>query len=258
MIKGIDVSKWQGDINWKKVKNSGIKFAILRATYGTDNVDPYFKKNITEALNAGIDTGAYHYSYAINTYEAEKEAEHFLNTVKPYKMKYPLVLDIEDKTQSSLGKDKITDICIAFLSKIEKAGYYSMIYTNKNWFETKLDIDRLKNYDKWLAQYNDVLTYTEEIGIWQYSDKGKINGINGNVDMNISYKDYSGIIETAGLNNLKEVSDMENSEKNDTLNVEQAKKIIQDKCGFDDNTMMYLSFYKYSDSLIIRLAQAIK
>jgi len=193
-IKGIDVSTWQGIIDWKKVEQDGIKFAILRATYGSYNVDSQFIRNIENIKNTSLGVGAYHYSYAKSVNDAKNEAENFLKTIKNYEFNYPLVFDIEDSSQVSLGKSVLTEIANTFCSTVQDAGYYACIYTNLNWINNYLDMKKLDCFDTWLAQWSLNPTYKGNFGMWQYSSSGKINGINGNVDMDISYKNYPEII----------------------------------------------------------------
>lgn len=210
-LLGIDVSKWQKTINWNEVKNSGINFVMIRATYGIDSIDEYFKTNIDNATISGLNIGAYHYCYAKSVQEALQEAKHFLNTIKPYKLTYPVVLDLEDNSIADLGTNTITQIALTFLQYLESNGYYAMLYSNKNWLENKLDMNKLKNFDVWLAQYNNTITYNGTIGMWQYSNTGSVDGINGNVDMNKSYKNYADIITAKGLNNIS--SNVQNKTK---------------------------------------------
>lgn len=208
--KGIDVSYAQGAIDWGKVKMAGIEFAILRASRGYISEakpmmqDVTFEYNVTEATAYGIDVGVYHYLYASTVEEARQEAKFFLETIKPYKITYPVVLDVEEQYQADLGKDKITEICKAFLDEIKAAGYYPMIYANKAWLTNYLDMSKLSEYDVWLAQWNTVPTYKGEFGMWQYSSKGIVSGIDGYVDLNLSYKNYASIIEKGGYNHLKD------------------------------------------------------
>lgn len=207
MKKGIDVSKWQGNIDWQKVKAAGIEFAILRASYGdgtsrfiNNGRDEKFEQNYQEAKKAGIPVGAYHYCYARNIEEAKKEAEFFLSVIKGKQFEYPVILDLEDENQQDIDKTTLTDMAIAFLDMIEKAGYYAMLYSNKHWLENKLDYERLKRFDIWLAQWAEKPTWEGNFGIWQYTSDGSVDGIQGRVDMNIAYRDYPTIIKKAGLN----------------------------------------------------------
>lgn len=201
-VKGIDVSVWQGVIDWKKVKDSGVKFAIIRSSFA-DTQDKMFEYNITEAAKAGINVGVYHYCYAMNVEEAREEAQFFIETVKPYQINYPLMFDFEDNTQIKLGREALTDIAEAFLSELKNAGYYPMIYSYKNWLNNLLDMDRLSEYEVAVAEWDvPKSTYTGPYGIWQYSCKGKISGIEGDVDLDICYKDYAKIIREGNFNHL--------------------------------------------------------
>lgn len=202
-LKGIDVSKWNGNINWDKVKSAGINFAIVREGYGERDprqVDKKFKDNINGAKSAGIHTSVYHYSYADSVEDAVNEAHFCLENISGLVLEYPIIVDIEDKEQLKLNNRQRTDIVKAFCSEIEKHGYYAMFYCNLNWLNNYLYKDELlPKYDLWLAQWNiDKPSCTR--GIWQYSSTGKIDGISGNVDLNVSYKDYANIMKTKGLN----------------------------------------------------------
>lgn len=207
-IKGIDVSYAQGAVDWAEVRFSGIQFAMMRASRGDISAskpmapDAVFEYNITEALKNGIDVGVYHYLYASTVEEAVEEARFFIKTISPYKITYPVVLDVEEQYQADLGKEEITRICKAFLDEVKAAGYYPMIYANKQWLTNYLDMSQLSEYDVWLAQWNTVPTYNGEFGMWQYSNKGIVSGIDGYVDLNLSYKRYPLVIKEAGLNHL--------------------------------------------------------
>lgn len=204
--KGIDVSKWQGDIDFKKVKESGIDFVIIREGYGKKDpkqIDKKFKENYQKAKEVGLNVGAYHYSYADSIEDAKLEAEFCLENIQGMQFEYPIVFDIEDKEQLKLDNRQRTDIVKAFCEEIEKHGYYAMLYCNLNWLNNYLIKDELlPKYDLWLAQW-----YVKEpaisCGIWQYSSEGKIDGINGNVDLDISYKDYPNAMKYNGLNGFK-------------------------------------------------------
>lgn len=194
MYKGIDVSTWQNNIDWNKVKNSGIDFAIIRSGWGYSGdgeVDKYFIQNIRNAKNAGIKVGVYHYSYSESVENARQEAEYCLDIVKSsgIKLDLPIYFDIEDNSIANKhNRNTRTNMCIAFCSEIEKAGYWAGVYTNLNWFNNYINKDDLaKRYTLWLAQYND--TNDMPCDVWQYTSSGSIDGINGNVDMNIMYRD---------------------------------------------------------------------
>lgn len=193
--KGIDVSKYQGDINWAQVKESGIEFAIIRVGYST-TIDPYFIKNIEGALAQGIKCGCYLYSYATTVAEAKKEANFVIKTIKPYDIVYPVAYDIEDSSQSSLTKTELSDLIVTFNDIIIAGGYTPAVYSSLSWFNTKFDLNRLTKYDKWIAAWNKTApTFEGGYSIWQNSNSGVVAGISGNVDTNISYKNYG--VETS-------------------------------------------------------------
>lgn len=210
-MKGIDVSKWNETVDYGQVKKSGIDFVMIRSSYGDGTNrfkekgrDPLFERNYEGAKSQGLFVGVYHYSYATNLEEAHREAEFFLKTIRGKSFEYPVVIDIEDeKLQSSLKGKKLTGIAEASLRAIEEAGYYAMLYSSKHWLENYMDSKALKRYDTWVAQWSSALTYTGAWGIWQYSSKGKVSGISGNVDLNYSRKDYPSIMAQKGLNNHK-------------------------------------------------------
>lgn len=195
MKKGIDVSNWQGLINWNKVKNAGVEFAILRIGYGMyDNQkDKQFENNYNGARTNGIPVGIYHYSYATSVEEAKKEAQLVLKWLNGRGLQLPVYFDLEDKTQQNLGKNTLNEMCRVFCNTIEDGGYWAGIYTNKYWATGLIDGPSLGDrYTYWIAQYNDKCTYAGDYAMWQYSSSGKVDGISGNVDMNYLYKDLGG------------------------------------------------------------------
>jgi lysozyme len=187
-IKGIDVSHYQGTIDWAKVKADGVKFTFIKATQGTNysKVD-YFRNQAPKALGTGLQVGAYHYGTFSNVPEAITEARYFLSVIKDYKLTYPLVLDLEENKDGA-SKKQLTDAAIAFLDVLKNAKYSAMLYTSKGFLDSQLDESRI-HYPFWIARYYKELG--RKADIWQYSDKGKINGISGNVDMNWAYRDFS-------------------------------------------------------------------
>lgn len=206
-VNGIDVSKWQGNIDWKKVKATGVDFAMIRLGYGSADgkscgVDGYFEKNVANAIAAGVDIGCYFYSYALSVDAAKREAEYVIGVLSKYKgvFTYPVAFDLEDSSQAGLGKTVLTNMVIAFGDAIEKAGFYCSLYSNLNWLKNYLDDSRLTRFDHWLAQWAAKPTYTGAFGMWQSSSTGKVNGISGNVDTDIAYKDYPSIIRSNKLN----------------------------------------------------------
>lgn len=198
--KGIDVSKYQGNIDWTKVKNSNVEYAILRTGYrtyggGVITDDTNFKQNIQGASKAGLGVGVYFFSQAINTTEAIEEAQYVLDLIKNYNVNYPVVLDVEEIAndtyrQQTLTSEELTNICIAFCEKIKSAGYTPMIYANLKCYVSKLKLEKLNSYEKWYASYDTSLYFPYELSMWQYSDSGTVDGISGKVDLNISFKEW--------------------------------------------------------------------
>ena len=200
--KGIDVSKHQGAIDWRKVKNAGISFAMIRSGYrgyteGYIYEDNKFKENVKNAYSNGIKIGVYFYSSAINEKEAIDEANYVLNLINKYDMKsyitYPIAIDIEDFEDTrnyNLSIQERTSIVNSFCETIKNNGFKPMIYSYTYYLETKLDMDKLTQYDTWIADYYGNTWYKRKYTIWQYSDKGKIDGIVGDVDLNYSYNNY--------------------------------------------------------------------
>lgn len=202
MSKGIDVSRYQGEIDWKKVKASGVQFAMLRAGYGRFDAqkDAQFERNYKEAKAAGIPVGAYLYSYAKSVEDARSEAKVFLQWVKGKQFAYPLAFDVEEAEQAQKGKQFVSDLIRAFCETVEQAGYYVCIYANKYWLDNYIDADCKKRYDVWVAQWAKTNTYNGAYGIWQYTSDGAVSGISGRVDLDESYKDYPSIMRKNGLN----------------------------------------------------------
>lgn len=193
--KGIDVSYHNGQIDWQKVKNDDVDFAIIRIGYGMyeNQKDAKFEEYYQNAKTVGMPVGVYLYSYAKNVSEAEREAECVLKWLNGRSLEYPIYFDLEDKTQSNLGRNTLNEMCKAFCNKIEQAGYWAGIYTNKDWAINKIDGKVLgERYTYWIAQYNTECTYNGKYDIWQYSSSGQVDGISTNVDMNIQYNEVGG------------------------------------------------------------------
>ncbi|MCM1056988.1 MAG: glycoside hydrolase family 25 protein [Firmicutes bacterium] len=194
---GIDVSKWNGDIDWDKVRNAGVEFAIIRAGYrgsvtGSLVEDPYFAANIKGATASGIPVGVYFFTQAVNEVEAVEEASAVLRLVKEYDLEYPIFIDTEgaggNGRADGLDVENRTLVCEAFCRTIENAGYQAGVYGSRNWYNNRLHTDRLDNdYYIWLAEYRSVPLYQGYYQMWQYTSKGSVDGISGNVDMDISY-----------------------------------------------------------------------
>ncbi len=201
-MKGIDVSVHNGNIDWGKVKADGIDFAILRAGYGrlASQKDEKFEQNYAGAKAAGIPVGAYWYSYAMTPEEAELEADVFLSVVKGKQFEMPVYFDLEEKKQFYFGKEQVSAIMRAFLKKVESAGYFVGLYSSASSLTTHTADDIKSWFTIWLAHWVDKTNYSGAYGIWQHSEKGKVAGINGNVDLDICYKDFPTIIKGKGLN----------------------------------------------------------
>lgn len=211
-IKGIDISHHQkaGKVNFKSLKKLGYDFVILRAGYGKvlSQKDKAFESHYAGAKQAGLHIGAYHYSYATTVAEAKQEAKCFLSWIKDKQLDYPVVFDIEDKCQKSLTTAERSAIALAWMEEVEKAGYYTMLYSSANWLGSKLDRQTLKHFDVWVACYTDKEKiskyYQGNYGIWQKRSTLALPTVYfGRLDENIAYKDYASIIKKAGLNNLK-------------------------------------------------------
>ncbi len=198
---GVDVSKYQEYIDFNKVKKAGIDFCMIRVGargYGTGQLvmDEYFEDNINNALNAGLDVGVYFFSQAITEEEAMEEANLVIEKIKDYEITYPVAFDmeyIENDTArvEQLDKSQKTAVARAFLDTVRNAGYTPMVYGKKEWLIKKLDLVLLSEYDIWLAQYEDIPDYPYKFSMWQYSNKGTVDGISGKVDLNISFIDFS-------------------------------------------------------------------
>ncbi len=207
IYRGIDVSKWQGDINWKKVSVSGIDFVMIRASFGSENVDEYLGKNVKGCEKYDIPYGFYHYTYARTAAEAKNEAKFFLNNIRGYSPEYPIVLDIEEEFYKKMDRDDVTKVITAFMDVLKNAGYYVMVYNSPNFIKACIDSSELEKYDIWIACWGDEerlnSLYNGHYGMWQYSATGKVSGINGDVDLDYSYKNYEAYITENGFNNLE-------------------------------------------------------
>ena len=192
-IKGIDISKHNGNIDFRKVKNGGIDFAMIRAGFGNSTVDTYFHQNIKGAKANGIKCGVYWFSYAYTPQMAKKEAQKCLDTIKGYDLVYPVAFDFE-YASVNYAKDngvKVTkalasQIADVFLTTVKNAGYNVILYTNIDYYNNYFNDTVKKKYDIWLAAYRESKPNFNQ-KIWQYSEAGSVDGIKGRVDMNISY-----------------------------------------------------------------------
>ena len=195
--KGVDVSSWQGTINWSKVKNAGIDFAMIRIlSGGVSNMeaDSQFENNYKNARNAGISVGVYRYSYALSVEQAKQEARKVLKVLNGRHLDYPIVLDMEYSSMLTniSSNAKRTDLVLAFKKIIEDAGYEFAMYANLNWVNNYLDMDRLSDVNLWLARWRPLeqgpgYTGKGKLMMWQYTSEGTVPGISGDVDLNVGY-----------------------------------------------------------------------
>lgn len=196
-VMGIDISKHNGNIDWNAVKNSGVQYVILRCGYrgsasGVLVEDQKFKKNIQGATAAGLKVGIYFFSQAVNEVEAVEEASMTLSLIKNYRITYPVYIDVESANGRADGISKAarTSVINAFCQTIRNSGYTPGLYANKNWLTEKINTGALGGCKIWLAQYVAAPTYGGRYEMWQYSSRGSIAGIKGNVDLNVSYMGY--------------------------------------------------------------------
>lgn len=196
---GIDVSKWNKEIDWDKVKAAGVDYAIIRCGYrgsttGSLVEDPYFSSNMKGAIAAGVKVGVYFFTQAINDVEAVEEASMVVSLIKDYNLTYPVFIDTEgaggNGRADGLDVATRTSVIDAFCATIENAGYQAGVYASRNWYNNRVEASSLDKYVIWLAEYRSVPLYQGYYQMWQYTSQGKIDGISGKVDMNLSYLGY--------------------------------------------------------------------
>ena len=211
---GVDVSVHQGDIDWNAVKNDGIDFVMLRVGargYGTEGAlydDKKFDENYEGAKQAGLKIGVYFFSQAVSIQEAEAEAAFLLSLTGGKTFEYPVAFDWEHISYDSartdgLDNETITQCALAFCNKIEQAGHTAIIYFNRSLGYFSYNLSEIKDYHFWLAEYNDVPSFIYDYKIWQYTEKGTVAGIDGEVDLNISITDFS-VSDKETINDEKE------------------------------------------------------
>ncbi|MBD5534096.1 MAG: hypothetical protein HDQ99_00175 [Lachnospiraceae bacterium] len=199
--KGIDVSRYQGNIDWNKVAAQGVEYVIIRVGIrgwgqeGTLVLDEKFEDNIKGASAAGLKVGVYFFSQAITEEEALEEADLVLDAIAGYDVSYPIVYDVEKTSEASgrmnqLSVEDRTRMAHIFLDRIKEAGYTPMIYANMEMWSVLINMAEFEDVDKWFAYYDTDLYFPYEYAIWQYSDTGRIDGIGGDVDLNISFKEW--------------------------------------------------------------------
>lgn len=220
---GIDVSKWNEEIDWEAVKEAGIEFAIIRCGYrgastGALVIDPRYEENIRGAIEAGIPVGVYFFTQALDEVEAVEEASMVIHLIEDYDVDYPVFLDSESAggkgRADGLDSDQRTRAHKAFLQTIEAAGYETGVYASRNWLNENIDMTRLSSYRVWLAEYADVPAYDQYYHMWQYTSKGTVDGISTNVDLNLCYMN----IDTS-INHSKNAAGYSGVVNGDTGNV---------------------------------------
>ena len=199
--KGIDVSKYQGNVDWKKVAEDGVEYAFIRVGcrgYGSSGTlikDEKFHQNVKGALEQGIKVGAYFFTQAITTEEALAEAELVIKELGDYEITYPVAIDVEriqneKARQDALTVEERTEICKVFCEKIKEAGYIPMVYGDSETFEKLIIPQELAAYDFWICETNGTMTFPYEFAVWQYSHKGTVSGIKGDTNISISLKEW--------------------------------------------------------------------
>lgn len=254
MVHGIDVSQWQGsNIDFNKVKAAGINFVIIRAGYGGSitQKDPYFESNYKKAKAAGLNVGAYWYSYADSAADAKTEATVCMQCIKGKTFEYPIFFDLEERKQFNKGRAFCSSLVTAFCDTLEKAGYFTGLYMSRSPLTEYITNDVAKKYTLWVAEYGGKLNYNGDYGIWQNSSTWRVNGIAGNVDHNYSYVDYPSIIKKGGYNGFeksKSKSDGEGEKKKT-----EPKKTTPKKDGEKKKTVTYT--VKKGDTLTVIAAK---
>lgn len=261
---GIDVSAHQGKIDWSAVKAEGIDFVMIRCGfrgYGSGAIceDAYFKTNVTNATANGIKVGIYFYSAAINEQEALEEAVWVISKIKTYRITYPVVYDFEDFQRyrcSNVDGAQATRNAITFLNLVKQAGYEPMMYASKNDISNKMSRSSFNSYKFWLAHYTSggLTTPTDYAGnynMWQYTSKGHVNGINGNVDMNIAYFSYG---ETAAPKHTHEFSELVKNSVKDPTCFKEGSKVMRCSCGDTQTETIPKLEHKYGEWQITKEA----
>lgn len=243
-LKGIDVCGYQGKIDFKKVKASGVDFVIVKAGYSTSTVDTW-ETNFANAKNNSLKVGAYWYSYAQSIEQGIEEAKAFIKALKGKQLDFPVYLDIEEKSQFDKGKGFCTQLVEAFCGELEKAGYYAGVYCSTYWFTNFVDEAVREKRPAWIADYRGECGYTGTYGIWQY-DAAEVPGVQNECDRDWGYVDYSEYIKSHGLNGFSKEIAPDNIRK--TVD-ELAREVINGKwsCGQERYDKLTAAGYSYDD-----------
>ncbi|MDO4945132.1 MAG: glycoside hydrolase family 25 protein [Ruminococcus sp.] len=201
-IKGIDISQYQTNVDFKKVKSAGYSYVIIRAGYGrySKQKDPQFETHYKNAKSAGLNVGAYWYSYATSVEEAKQEAAVCLEVIKGKQFEFPIYFDLEEKSAFSKGRTVCSNMVTAFCSALENAGYFAGLYISRSPLQNYITSEVASRYALWVAEYGSKCNYSGAYGMWQYSSTGKVSGVSGNVDCDRCYVDYPTVIKSKGLN----------------------------------------------------------
>ena len=207
-LKGIDVSMYQGNIDFTKVKNSGVDFVIIRCNNWDSKKncvvkDPYFERNYKNAKAAGLKVGAYYFTWQTTTIGAKQDAALCLDYIKGKTFEFPIYFDLEWQKAFARGRMICSEMVKTFCNALENAGYWAGLYISRSPLQQYISTDVAKRYALWVAEYGSRCNYGGTYGMWQYSSTGKVNGISGNVDMDICYVDYPTLIKAKGLNGFK-------------------------------------------------------
>ena len=265
MSKGIDVSKWQGDINWQSVKNSGIDFAVIRMGLGDKEAykDPMFEINYKEAKAVGMPIGTYIYSYAATPAEAEAEAKQAIKWLRGKQFELPIYFDIEEQSVADTGKANCTAIVKTFCEKLENNSYFVGVYANTNWFKNYLYYKALSElYTIWKADYRPNFDTSLSCDMHQYTSSGSVPGISGNVDMNNCTRDFS-VIKKQGFNGFTNSVNVITSNQDDFINYKVQKgdclwAIAQAKLGNGSRWREIAKYNRLPENHIIHPGDIIK
>lgn len=242
--RGIDVSSWQGNIDFNAVKDGGVDFVIIKAGRGIGRIDENFYTNYTNAKKAGLDVGAYWYSYATDTDFCRQEAESFVNAVKGCKFEYPLYFDIEEQFQIEQGKDFCSSLIQTFCDYLEEHGYFSGFYSYLDMINRAMN-DYVKNrYSCWVAQWNSSCDYKYPYAMWQHSATGRIDGIQTNVDCDYCYTDFPTLIKKLQLNGFSSDSNILKSTE------EIAQEVLAGKWNVGEERRKLLEAAGYNYNLV--------
>lgn len=250
--KGIDISKHNGSsVDFNKLKSDGIEFVIIRAGYGkfTSQEDVEFENNYAKAKAAGMPVGAYWYSYATSVDGAVAEANACIEVIKGKQFEYPIYFDLEDPSQSGLGKATLSDMVVAFCETLEAAGYFVGLYANLNWLNNYLDYSKIKNYSIWLAQWSSKPTYKNTFDMWQYTSDGTTSGTPGRTDMNICYRDFPAEIKAGEFNGFGQSTETPSTPAYKPVTDEIVNAVIRGSYGNGDARKQKLESegYNYSE-----------